>query len=759
MLPILPVAALLLVTASAGEPATEATDPDYEPPAHEHTAEDLKALFGRPISAQEAAAVHGEDAETLVRHLEVTRRNGNCAGAILHAREILAASPDDIPALHAVEECTRSLNVSSHDYTDTAKAVFENSRILSLVPELLDMAQVKDLVPILREVQTKGNKSVTDYLMLQALYEKLGEPENQIHALEDAIAADPDDPRPLLLLASRRFRDGERAAARALYRGYLASPRSRESKPYLRAYIAALAHPWIAMAILLSSTWVTGFLALQRSRQRVEALQGALDLGTFHRWLPAMGAVLPLVMAIDFLVTAKALPFGILVVMLFCAGAALVVPPLFERLRPVGAAARSLVTSLFTERFARAMDFVPPGWRILFALGAVFVMGAIVPTIADPDLRYGVMLFSALLFFGTVGSLLVTFLQYSASLRRSLRWIGIAATIPFLVMFVVSKWDDIGAPLMRAELPSRRAVGDLSEFLVMWGVCLFLALHLSRILADALTRPVKEMMERVAQIERGDFQARVEVRSKDEIGDLGHAVNRMAGGLARREFVERTFRRYVDKQVAEKILSGSDEGLRVEGRRMRAVVLFSDIRGFTTMSEKMAPEQVVAFLNEYFQRMVGVIVRHGGVIDKFIGDAIMAVWGVPTPRPDAALCAVTAALGMREEMAKLNAEFESKGHPRIGVGIGINAGDVVAGSIGSSDRLEYTVIGDVVNTAQRGEANSLAQQILVTKPVYEELKGRLRATALEGRLVKGKTEPVYFWAVEGLEEEKDRAAG
>src|SRR5207302_7336723 len=138
--------------------------------------------------------------------------------------------------------------------------------------------------------------------------------------------------------------------------------------------------------------------------------------------------------------------------------------------------------------------------------------------------------------------------------------------------------------------------------------------------------------------------------------------NRMAEGLERREIVEKAFRRYHDKSVAERILSAGEGEL--PSQRLHAVVLFSDIRGFTRMSEKLSPEQVVGILNEYFERMVAVIDAHGGHIDKFIGDAIMAYWGVPDPVDEAERKAISAALGMREAMDELNEKFTRDGNPK-----------------------------------------------------------------------------------------------
>ncbi|HVO31714.1 MAG TPA: adenylate/guanylate cyclase domain-containing protein, partial [bacterium] len=465
--------------------------------------------------------------------------------------------------------------------------------------------------------------------------------------------------------------------------------------------------------------------------------------------LPFIAAIVPLILGWRFMTTGKALPIGLLVLAVLGEVALLVGPPVLKRLRPVWEIAKSAVASLFSSRFARVVALIPTGWRVLIAVGALFVLTTVVPTITIPDLRYASAVLTFFLFFGTIGSLFVTFLRASDSLKRTMRWTALAATAPFLLMYVIVRWDEVAVPLLHGRIPNGHSIADLWNFLIGWGVAVLVSLHLAKILADTLLEPLRDMMVKVSLIEKGDFKSRVDVVSRDEIGALGDAVNRMSEGLAKREVIERAFRRYHDKSVAEKIMAGGEGETHIPSKRMPAVIMFSDIRGFTRMSEKMNPEQVVAILNEYFEKMVAVINANGGHIDKFIGDAIMAYWGVPDPDPEAARRAVNAALGMREEMDKLNEKFLAQGWPKIGVGIGINSGDVVAGSLGSSDRMEYTVIGDVVNTAQRSESNAMAQQILITEPVFKEIGALLDAEALDARIVKGKTEPVYFWAVKG----------
>jgi class 3 adenylate cyclase len=697
--------------------------------------------------------VHRESLAALRGHLEAARRERRCAEALVHAREILATVPDDLPALRAIEECTRTPGSAERD---TAVRIIESSRVLSLVPELLDLAGVKDLVPIVSEVETKRDKSVADYLMLNEIYEKLGDPERQVRALENAMAIAPQDPRPKLLLARKRLDAGDAAGARALYREYLAGARHHPAEAYLVAYVAALAYPVPAVLILVALCWLLGLVALRRSHEPLAFVYGELPARHRGRVLPVLGALATLVLALQFLRTGSALPFGLLIVMALVAAAAIALPPLVRPLRPYLRLAKRAIWSLFSERFARTLGRVPPGLRVLIALGTVFVMITVVPLVPSPDVRYTLLVLCALLFFGTIGSLIVTFLRASTSLRRSLRWIGFAATLPFLSIYLFNQWDEIGAPLFRGRWPSRHAVNDLASFLALWGVTVVFSLHLSKILADALVAPVKTMMTRVAAIEQGDFRTKIDVASRDEIGALGEAVNRMADGLARREFVERTFRTYVDRNVADRILAAGDA---ISPQRMKAVVMFCDMRGFTSLSERLGPEDVAAILSDYFEEMVAAIKAQGGVIDKFIGDAIMAVWGVPTEVPDAPRRAVAAALAMSAAMETINDKLASLGQPRLGIGIGINAGDVVAGPLGTRDKKEYTVIGDTVNTAQRAEANARAQQILITEPIFRALAPELEAEALEARVVKGKAEPVRFWLVHGLRAPAQPARG
>lgn len=221
------------------------------------------------------------------------------------------------------------------------------------------------------------------------------------------------------------------------------------------------------------------------------------------------------------------------------------------------------------------------------------------------------------------------------------------------------------------------------------------------------------------------------------------------------KYVRSVFTKYVAPNVVEEILSDPDK-LALGGERRELTVLFSDIRGFTTMSEKLDPSEVVSYLNEYFTEMNKLVFKHSGTLDKFIGDAIMALWGVPTKHPDDPVRAVRCAVEMMEELAKLRQRWISEGKEKgatFDIGVGINTGVAVAGNIGSDLRQDYTVIGDTVNLASRLESlnKEFKSHIIISQNTYEQVKDKLpyQFRPLEPVQVKGKTEKVMIYEVLG----------
>ena len=181
-----------------------------------------------------------------------------------------------------------------------------------------------------------------------------------------------------------------------------------------------------------------------------------------------------------------------------------------------------------------------------------------------------------------------------------------------------------------------------------------------------------------------------------------------------------------------------------------ATILFLDVRGFTSASEKLSPQEVVSLLNAYFSIVVEAVARSGGAVNKFIGDAALCIWGAPRDAQDPELSAVRAALEIQAGAKALGEIRAAQGLVIVGLGIGINSGEVLAGNLGAKERLEYTVIGDVVNTAQRLESQAKAGEVLVSEEVYKAVAAHVLAEPREPVLLKGKAQPVPLWRVHAL---------
>jgi adenylate cyclase len=270
--------------------------------------------------------------------------------------------------------------------------------------------------------------------------------------------------------------------------------------------------------------------------------------------------------------------------------------------------------------------------------------------------------------------------------------------------------------------------------------------------SKTLTRPIKRLVSATQEIEKGNFHVDIKRTSSDEVGDLTDSFVKMGIGLGERERIKDAFGKFVNKELADKVLRGE---LKLGGERITAPVFFSDIRYFTAISEKMDPEEVVDFLNEYMTRMVDCVNRTGGVVDKFIGDAIMAVWGTPVSSGNDTESAVNCALMMRETLMEYNAGRGSAKKPIIQIGCGINTGPVIAGQIGSHERMEYTVIGDTVNVASRIESlnKPFGTDILISQDSYRLVEGIYNTVAMRKIMIKGKSKPQQIYAVLGRKDD------
>ena len=267
-------------------------------------------------------------------------------------------------------------------------------------------------------------------------------------------------------------------------------------------------------------------------------------------------------------------------------------------------------------------------------------------------------------------------------------------------------------------------------------------------LATLLSRPIFRLVEGTRAIAEGNFDVALAVTSRDEIGALTESFNQMARSLREKEMIKRAFTRYVAREVVEEILK-DPEHLVLTGERREVTVLFCDVRGFTPMSERLSPEEVV-LLNDFYTLMIETTFKHDGTLDKFLGDAVMAIFGAPLPHPDHSVRAVLTALAMQEGIGGLNEKRARQGKEGVTIGIGVSAGEAVAGTVGTEDRMEYTVIGDSVNLAARLESNAKPGQILISHRTWEKVHHVVDARALGAIKVKGKEEEVEVYEVLGV---------
>ena len=292
---------------------------------------------------------------------------------------------------------------------------------------------------------------------------------------------------------------------------------------------------------------------------------------------------------------------------------------------------------------------------------------------------------------------------------------------------------------------SRNRAMLISVVLVLVGIAGAVAL------ATMLSRPIFRLMTGTRAIAEGNFQVALPVTSHDEIGKLTESFNQMARSLREKEMIKRAFTRYVAREVVEEILKDPEQ-LVLSGERREVTVLFCDIRGFTPLAERLSPEQVVGLLNEFYTLMIETTFKHDGTLDKFLGDAVMAIFGAPIAHPDHATRAVKTALDMRSRVAELNERRTAEGKEPLRIGIGVSLGEVVAGTVGTEDRMEYTVIGDTVNLGARLESNAKPGTILISEKTYERVREVVEVVPLGALKVKGKEEEVQVFEVIALAE-------
>ena len=217
--------------------------------------------------------------------------------------------------------------------------------------------------------------------------------------------------------------------------------------------------------------------------------------------------------------------------------------------------------------------------------------------------------------------------------------------------------------------------------------------------------------------------------------------------LAREEVARANYSRFLPEYVVKQMLD-NPESFKLGGVNQTITILFADIRGFTRISEHAAPERIVSLLNKYFSAMTDIIFAHGGTLDKYLGDGLMALFGAPTATPEDASNALNAAVAMQRRVLGINQELEADGFPELNVGIGLHTGEVTVGYIGSERRSEYTAIGDTVNTASRLESNAKGGEILISDATSKAAHSRYKLKPREPITVKNRVQPVVLWEVD-----------
>ena len=291
---------------------------------------------------------------------------------------------------------------------------------------------------------------------------------------------------------------------------------------------------------------------------------------------------------------------------------------------------------------------------------------------------------------------------------------------------------------------SLRVQGELrKQILLFGGLAIVGALALSFFLSHGLSAPINQLVAGTHEVEKGNFDVRVPIQSKDEIGRLAKSFNQMTEGLALKEKYRGILDIVADPQVAADMIKEGKVALGGEEREVS--VLFCDIRGFTALTQNMPPEEVVQMLNEHFTPLTRVVYENGGVVDKFVGDLIMAYFGAPTGANDPKK-AIQCALRMIEERSKQNEDSKYK----ITVGIGLASGKALAGRMGSKNRANYTVLGARVNLASRLCGQAGRMEVVIDETTYQACKEILTVEPLPELKLKGFSDSIQAYKVTAL---------
>jgi class 3 adenylate cyclase len=290
---------------------------------------------------------------------------------------------------------------------------------------------------------------------------------------------------------------------------------------------------------------------------------------------------------------------------------------------------------------------------------------------------------------------------------------------------------------------------DLRRKIAIAGtLALIAALAISLALAGGLTAPIQQLVEGTREVKKGNYLLQLPVRSRDEIGQLTSAFNEMTAGLLLQEKYRSVLDMVSDKKIAEDLINGQIE---LGGEERHVSVLFCDIRGFTQLTEEMEPKEVIHLLNQHFTPLTRIVHEHNGAVDKYVGDLIMAIFGAPKSFGNDVDHAARCALRMIDERARLN---ETSPY-HISIGIGLASGKVVAGRMGSKDRLNYTVLGPRVNLASRLCSHAAKMEVLIDEETWRCIEGHARAEPTPELRLKGFAETVRAYKLRSISAENE----
>ena len=269
------------------------------------------------------------------------------------------------------------------------------------------------------------------------------------------------------------------------------------------------------------------------------------------------------------------------------------------------------------------------------------------------------------------------------------------------------------------------------------------------LISRIITRPILRLATGANAILDGDYNYRLAIPSRDEVGLVTSSFNHMAAGLKDRDFIKATFGRYLSTDVVQALLESPD-GLRLGGELRDLTMLVSDLRGFSSMVARLDPHTVVQITNRYLERMIDVITHYRGTVDEFQGDGILAFFGAPLAAGDDPERAVACAIEMQNAMAEVNAEQRRLGLPELAMGIGLNMGAVIVGNIGSEQRTKYGAMGSAINTAYRIESYTVSGQILISPELYARVHDVVDVQGTIEVQFKGVEQPLTLYDIRGM---------